>query len=87
MEGILTMEELVKYMKKAKNNVSPGSTGFTNEFYKFFLRDLKIFMLNSINHSYQTGMLSVTQRLGNITLIPKGDKDKSFSKNWGPLTL
>ena len=87
MEGILTMEELVKYMKKAKNNVSPGSTGFTNEFYKFFLRDLKIFMLNSINHSYQTGMLSVTQRLGIITLIPKGDKDKSFLKNWRPLTL
>ena len=32
-------------------------------------------------------MLSVTQRLGIITLIPKGDKDKSFLKNWRPLTL
>ena len=32
-------------------------------------------------------MLSVTQRLGIITLIPKGDKDKTFLKNWRPLTL
>ena len=32
-------------------------------------------------------MLSVTQRLGIITLIPKGEKDKTFLKNWRPLTL
>ena len=32
-------------------------------------------------------MLSVTQRLGIITLIPKGDKDKTFLKNWRPITL
>ena len=87
MEGLLTLAELTNYMKKAKNNVSPGSTGFTNEFYKIFWRDLKIFIANSINHSYQNGVLSVTQRLGIVTLIPKGEKDKSFLKNWRPLTL
>ena len=87
MEGILTLDELTKYMKKAKNNVSPGSTGFTNEFYNFFWRDLKCFVANSINHSYEHGLLSVTQRLGIITLIPKGEKDKTFLKNWRPLTL
>ena len=32
-------------------------------------------------------MLSITQRLGIITLIPKGEKDKSYLKNWRPLTL
>ena len=32
-------------------------------------------------------MLSITQRLGIITLIPKGDKDKTYLKNWRPLTL
>ena len=40
-----------------------------------------------LNYGYELGMLSVTQRLGIITLIPKGDKDKSFLKNWRPLTL
>ena len=59
----------------------------TNEFYKFFWRDLRVFILNSINHSFQTGMLPITQRLGILTLIPKGEKDKTFLKNWRPLTL
>ena len=87
MEGLISLDEITNYIKKAKNNKSPGSTGFTNEFYKFFWRDIKLFILNSINHSYQSGMLSVTQRLGIITLIPKGEKDKTFLKNWRPLTL
>ena len=87
MEGLITMEELTKYLKKCRNNVSPGSTGFTGEFFKYFWRDLKFFALNSINYSYEKGSLSVTQRVGIITLIPKGDKDKHFLKNWRPLTL
>ena len=87
MEGLISVEELTKYLKKSKNNVSPGSSGFTNEFYKFFWNDLKIFVSNAINYGYENGMLSVTQRLGIITLIPKGDKDKTFIKNWRPLTL
>ena len=33
------------------------------------------------------GMLSVTQRLGIVTLIPEGDKDITFLKNWRPLAL
>ena len=78
---------LTKYLKKVKNNVSPGSSGFTNEFYKFFWLDLKTFITNSINFSYECGMLSVTQRLGILTLIPKGDKNKHYLKNWRPLTL
>ena len=87
MEGLLTLSELTSYLKKTKNNVSPGSSGFTNEFFKFFWIDLKVFVTNSVNYSYEIGMLSVTQRLGIITLIPKGDKDKTFLKNWRPLTL
>ena len=86
MEGLLTMDELTKYLKKVKNNVAPGSSGFTNEFYKFFWYDLKHFALESINFSYEIGQLSVVQRLGILTLIPKGDKDKSYIKNWRPLT-
>ena len=87
MERIITPEELTKYLKKTKNNVSPGSSGFTNEFFKFFWINLKHFITKAINFGYDTGMLSVTQRLGIITLIPKGEKDKTFLKNWRPLTL
>ena len=87
MEGLLTLDELTSYLKRTKNNVSPGTSGFSNEFYKFFWIDLKTFVVKSLNYSYQVGMLSVTQRLGIITLIPKGDKEKMFLKNWRPLTL
>ena len=87
MERIITVEELTKHLKKTKNNVSPGSSGFTNEFFKFFWIDLKHFVTKAVNFGYESGMLSVTQRLGIITLIPKGDKDKTFLKNWRPLTL
>ena len=87
MEGLLSLDELTKYLKKTKNNVSPGSSGFSNEFFKFFWIDLKLFVMNALNFGYEMGMLSVTQRLGIVTLIPKGDKDKTFLKNWRPLTL
>ena len=87
MEGLLTLDELTMYLKKTKNNVAPGSSGFSNEFYKFFWKDLKHFVIKSLNYSYEIGMLSVTQRLGIITLIPKGEKDKAYLKNWRPLTL
>ena len=66
-EGLISVEELTKYLKKSKNNVSPGSSGFTNEFYKFFWIDLKLFVTKAINYSYEQGMLSITQRLGIIT--------------------
>merc|ERR1712218_678225 len=81
------MDEVTKYLKKCRNNAAPGSSGFTGDFYKFFWRDIKHFALNSINYSYEQGSLSVTQRLGIITLIPKGEKSKLYLKNWRPLTL
>ena len=85
--GLISVNELTKYLKKTRHNVSPGSSGFSNEFYKFFWIDLKLFISKAINYSYEYGMLSITQRLGIITLIPKGDKDKMLLKNWRPLTL
>ena len=36
LEGKLTIEELTIYLKQSKNCVAPGSTVFSNEFYKFF---------------------------------------------------
>ena len=87
MEGNLTMSELTKYIKTIRNNVSPGSSGFTGDFFKIFWRDLKMALLNSINYSFEIGSLSVTQKLGILTLLPKGDKDKQLIKNWRPITL
>ena len=87
MKGTITLEEMTKYLKKTKNNVAPGTTGFTNEFYKFFWRDLKIFVINSVEYSFENNRLSASKSLGIINIIPKGDKDKRYLSNWRPLTL
>ena len=70
-----------------KNNKSPGSDGFTAEFFKFFWQDLGDFILRSVNYGFESGELSVTQKEGVITCIPKGDKDKQYLKNWRPISL
>ena len=87
IEGKITLEELTSYLKKTRNNVTPGSTGFTGDFYKFYFGPLKNRIIDSINYSFDINSISVSNKLGIITLIPKGDKDKNLLKNWRPLTL
>ena len=87
MERELTESEILAVLKKMKNNKFPGSDGFTVEFFKFFYNDLKVFIRKSINEGYRDGKLSITQRQGIITCLPKGDKPKQFLKNWRPITL
>jgi hypothetical protein len=70
-----------------KNNKSPGSDGFTSEFLKFFWKDLKVFVIVSLNYGYSLGSLSDTQQQGIITCLPKGDKSRYFLKNWRPISL
>ena len=87
MKGKISVQEMTRYLKKCKNNVSPGSSGFTNDFYKFFWRDLKHFVINAVDYAFDNNRLSATQSLGIISIIPKGEKDKRFLNNWRPLTL
>ena len=70
-----------------KSNKSPGSSGFTPEFFKMFWIKLGYFVLRSLNYAYAVGELSITQKLGIITCIPKGDKSRNLLKNWRPLSL
>jgi hypothetical protein len=65
-----------------KNEKSPGSDGFTSEFFKFFWNNLGTFVIRSINYGYKTGQLSITQKQGIVACIPKGDKPRQFMKNW-----
>ena len=87
MEGKISLVEMTKYLKKCKNNVAPGSSGFTFDFYKFFWRDLKHFIIRAVDFAFENNRLAVSQRLGIISIIPKGDKDKRYLKNWRPLCL
>ena len=55
--------------------------------YQHFGKDLIGFIMAYINFSEQIGILSNNQRIGVITLLPKGQKDKKSLKNWRPITL
>ena len=87
LEGELRVEEASNYMKHCRSDASPGSSGFTGAFYKFFWRNLKHFVVNSLNYAYETGNLSISQKLGVLILLPKPDKDKRFLANWRPISL
>lgn len=87
IEGALTHNEMLYSLKRMSNNTSPGNDGFTVEFFKFFWQDIGYLLVRAINYAYATGELSVTQKQGVITCIPKGNKDKLYLKNWRPISL
>ena len=87
LEGKITYSEVLNFLKNMKNEKSPGSDGFTAEFFKFFWVDLGHFIIRAINHSYFIGEMSNVQKLGIITCIPKPNKCKQFLRNWRPITL
>ena len=86
-EGMLTLDECLAALKTFNKNKSPGTDGFTAEFYLRFWDGLGQVMVDSFNYAFTTGNLSIPQRQGIIRLIPKKDKDPSYLKNWRPLSL
>ena len=88
LEGKISYEELLLALKRAKNNKSPGSDGFTAEFYKFFWSDIGNFLLRSLNYGLENNeLLSITQKEGIINCIIKSNKDRQYLKNWRPISL
>lgn len=87
LEGDISESEIYNVLKNMKNNKSPGSDGFTVEFFKFFWKDFKHYIVSAVNHIFVKKELPISQRLGIITCLPKGDKPRQFLKNWHPITL
>lgn len=76
----ISENEIYEVLKNMKNNKSPGSDGYTVEFFKFFWVDLKEFIRKSINCIFSKKELPISQRLGIISCLPKGDKPRQFLK-------
>ena len=69
------------------NGNTPGTDGFPAELYKVFWIDLKKLLLSCYSCSFKTGRMSISQRRGVITLIPKKNAIPFFFKNWRPISL
>ena len=86
-EGLITIKECADALNKFQNNKTPGSDGLTIEFYRCFWEVLGHFMVDSFNYAYENGHLSISQRLGIISLIPKKNKNLEYLSNWRPISL
>ena len=87
LEQELTVEELKKALNGFSENKTPDEDGFTKEFYETFFDLVWRDMLNSYNAAFETGSLSVSQRRGTVTLIPKSDGNLSELSHWRPISL
>ena len=87
LEGEINYTEILQALNNMKKEKSPGQDGFTAEFFKFFWVDIGHFILRSLNRAYRNGSLSVTQKLGTITGLPKPNKNRHNLKNWRPISL
>ena len=86
-EGELSATECFASLKTMEMGRSPGTDGLPAEFYKVFWNDVSTYLLASLNSSFSKGHLSISQRRGLITLIPKKNKPQQYLKNWRPISL
>ena len=63
---------------------SPGNDGLSEEFYICFFKEIHMYLIQALNHSFSNEQLSNFQRQAMITLIEKKGKDKRYLKNWRP---
>ena len=75
-EGNISFKECAESLKSMSNGKSPGSDGYTVEFYKVFWRDIGPFLFRSLYFGYENGEFSKFQYQSVITCIPKEDKDR-----------
>ena len=83
----ITMAEIEFVLQKTRNNIAPGSSGFSGAFYKAFWPELKHTVHLAINSIYYDNELPESLRFGIVHIIPKGQKDQRHLSNWRPLTL
>ena len=87
IEGPITLMECKTVLDIFQANKTSGEDGFTVEFYKFFIELLGEDMVTSFNAAYDANELTISQRRGVITLIPKEDGSLLELSNWCPITL
>ncbi len=77
--GLAGMQEDIK--------ITSGSDGLPAYFYKFFWCDIKNLLTQCIIYIMAKGELSIEQKRGIITLLPKKGKNGLYLKHWRAISL
>lgn len=79
-------EEALKSLKKQNKKGSPGTDGYTPDFYLWAWSFLENDMIEVINNCYLYRQMSKTMRSAVVTIIPK-EGNLKLLKNWRPVSL
>lgn len=86
-EGLITENEAFKALREFAAAKTLGTNGLSTEVLKYFWPELKSLIVESFNYAFLNGSLSISQRRGIISLIPKKNKDKTILENLRPISL
>ena len=80
-DGLLTKKECYVSLKSFSKSKSPGTDGLTAEFYLSLWELLGHKLVDSFNYAFEKGEMSISQKRGIITLIPKKSKNRTLLGN------
>ena len=81
------MSELTKALETWKTTKFQEQMAFRANILRFSGEKNGMFVMRSVNHSYNIGELSLIQRQGIIILIPKQNKSRQNITNYRPICL
>ena len=83
----LTFQELTTALGCMKKGRTPGSNGFSVDFFRCFWQTLGVFLHRACISSFSEGTTLPTHRESLITLIPKSGRPSNSLKSWRPISL
>lgn len=87
LEADVSLSELTAALNSMKKGKTPGSNGFTVEFFRCFWLEIGPFLCRATQESLNEDGRLPSHREGIITLIPKKGKPLNTPKSWRPITL